>query len=155
MRFFFSQGYFCTFRYNQNFSLLYLFYLSLIPNNPSNLLYFSPLSFFSYYLLPISLFTSSLLNQTYPLCLRTWNEIENVVQIFLFHSLLRISIVVVDEIVVVVEKIHVVFSGFSGVGWEEGETVKKMKEDKDVAGVDEPLTCLSFFISFLFIFSFF
>jgi hypothetical protein len=53
--------------------LLYFFSLSLIPNNTSNLFYFSHLSLFSYSLLFISLFSLSLHNQTHH---RISNEVE-------------------------------------------------------------------------------
>jgi hypothetical protein len=46
-----------------------LFSISLIPNNTLNLLYFSHISLLSYSLLLISLFTNSLLNQTYDVLL--------------------------------------------------------------------------------------
>jgi hypothetical protein len=60
----FNLGHFSTFISNQHFFLLYFFYLSLLTNNSSNLLYFSLISLFSYSHSPISLFTTSLHNQT-------------------------------------------------------------------------------------------
>jgi len=44
----FSLGHFSTFKSNQQFFLLYFFYLLFLPNNLSNLLYFSLISLFSY-----------------------------------------------------------------------------------------------------------
>jgi hypothetical protein len=67
------QGHCCTFTNNEYFSLLYFSSLSLIPNNTSNLFYFSHLSLFSYSLLFISLFSLSLHNQTHH---RISNEVE-------------------------------------------------------------------------------
>jgi len=60
----FNLGHFNTFKINQHFFLLYFFYLSLLTNNPLNLLYLLLISLIFYSLSSISLFTASLQNQT-------------------------------------------------------------------------------------------
>jgi len=66
IRYVFKQGLICHFKKILSFSLLNFFTLSFMSNHTSNLLYFSSFSPFSHSLLPISFFTTSLLNQTHP-----------------------------------------------------------------------------------------
>lgn len=54
-----------------------------------------------------------------------------------------------DFLVLVEKKMKLYFMDFLVLVKKMKE---KMKEIKGVAGIDEPLTCLSFFISFLFYF---
>jgi hypothetical protein len=81
---------------------------------------------------------------------RWWKQdvIENVVRIFLFHSLFSKS-----RLLLLLMRLFLLLKRFMLYFLVLIKKMKeKMKEIKDVVGVDEPLKCLSFFISFFFYF---